>query len=172
MTAVPALSITLTGFSRRLVDAVEQAPMMPLTDVTVGSRATPELESLRCILSEMSVGELPPGAQAGLWLLAGNLETSHGISQNDASPEGSYWHGIMHRREGDYSNAGYWFNRVGRHAVIDSLAEIYPTKYADGRTFVGAVRDAVESGTDDAECAMIQWDEWQRLLHYCLSEPD
>ena len=36
---------------------------------------------------------------------------SHTISQSIETPSGNYWHAIMHRREGDYSNAKYWFRR-------------------------------------------------------------
>jgi hypothetical protein len=61
---------------------------------------------------------------AGLWLLFGFLDESHRISQDIDTVEGSYWHGIMHRREPDYGNAKYWFRRVPRHAVWGLLADV------------------------------------------------
>lgn len=54
---------------------------------------------------------------AGLYLWNGALDESHRISQELETPLGSYWHGIMHRMEGDYGNANYWFARAGRHPV-------------------------------------------------------
>ena len=36
---------------------------------------------------------------AGIWLLHDFLEESHRISQGIPTSTGSYWHGIMHRRE-------------------------------------------------------------------------
>lgn len=65
---------------------------------------------------------LPPAAVAGLWLLAGELDRSHDISQNLDSATGSYWHGIMHRREGDFTNAKYWMRRAAGHPAIEELA--------------------------------------------------
>lgn len=59
---------------------------------------------------------------AGLWLAYDFLEESHTISQDISTPDGSYWHGIMHRREPDYANAKYWFRRVPRHAMFAPLA--------------------------------------------------
>ena len=58
--------------------------------------------------------------RSGLWLYHDYLDTSHTISQSISTPTGSYWHGIMHRREPDFSNAKYWFRRVGRHPVPDA----------------------------------------------------
>lgn len=61
-------------------------------------------------------------ALAGLWLYFDDLDRSHSLSQNLSSREAAFWHGIMHRREPDPGNAGYWFRRVGRHAVFPALA--------------------------------------------------
>ena len=55
--------------------------------------------------------------------LAGGLEDAHRIVQDFDTPEARYWHGIVHRREPDYSNAKYWFRQLGHHAVFDDLRE-------------------------------------------------
>src|SRR4051812_18805083 len=52
---------------------------------------------------------------AALHLWFDDLDGSHRISQDLPTPEGSAWHGIMHRREGDFWNSKYWFRRVGSH---------------------------------------------------------
>jgi hypothetical protein len=39
---------------------------------------------------------------AGLWLYHDFLDESHRISQDIATPTGSYWHGLLHRREPDF----------------------------------------------------------------------
>jgi hypothetical protein len=60
--------------------------------------------------------------RAGLWLYHDFLDESHRISQEIETTTGSFWHGIMHRRERDYDNAKYWFRRVGQHPTFPSLA--------------------------------------------------
>jgi len=61
--------------------------------------------------------------RSGLLLRADLLDPSHEVSQGIETTTGSYWHGIMHRREGDFSNSKYWFHRVGRHALFPTLAK-------------------------------------------------
>jgi len=58
---------------------------------------------------------------AGLWLWFDWLNPSHTISQRIETPTGSYWHAIMHRREGDFSNSKYWFARCRNHPAMQTL---------------------------------------------------
>lgn len=60
-------------------------------------------------------------ARAGLFLAIDAWDEAHAVAQDLDIPEGSYWHGIVHRREPDASNAKYWFRRVGRHPVFEQL---------------------------------------------------
>ncbi|GAA4862737.1 hypothetical protein GCM10023310_47670 [Paenibacillus vulneris] len=85
-----------------------------------------ELHDIR--IAKLPAEGLDPGSQpyalatkAGLHLLNENLDKSHSLSQEIHNPTGSYWHGIMHRMEGDYSNAKYWFRQAGAHPVHESL---------------------------------------------------
>src|SRR5437879_5291075 len=58
---------------------------------------------------------------AGLWLYHHFLDESHTLSQEIHTNSGGYWHGLMHRREPDYSNAKYCFQRVGSHPIFEIL---------------------------------------------------
>ena len=89
------------------------------------STLTPRLENY-------SLGELFDGfavtdsefgncVRSGLLLWNDALDSSHEIVQNIGTKTGNYWHAIMHRRESDYSNAKYWFGRVGKHPIYFQL---------------------------------------------------
>src|SRR5262249_49892743 len=67
--------------------------------------------------------EMARACMAGLWLHFDFLDTSHRLSQEIASAEGSYWHGVMHRREGDFGNASYWFRRAGSLPFFAELGQ-------------------------------------------------
>lgn len=124
---MPALDLlTLENLSPAVRSIVESAPLPGLGEGPLANQIAIEIEQLLAgddpfLASLSSSGrEL---ALAGLWLLAGELERSHVLSQNQPSASGSYWHGIMHRRERDYGNAVYWFRRAGQHPVMTQLSE-------------------------------------------------
>lgn len=105
---------------------------------------------------------------SGVWLLCDYLDESHTISQGVNTPSGSFWHGIMHRREGDFSNAKYWFNRVGEHPAYELIAETVGQSRWDPFAFVDECRAAVRSGGEAAEhCRRLQQREWEVLFDYC-----
>lgn len=60
--------------------------------------------------------------KAGLHLFNESLDKSHAIAQEITNGAGSYWHGIMHRMEGDYSNAKYWLADAGHFPFHTQLA--------------------------------------------------
>ncbi|WP_020617616.1 hypothetical protein [Paenibacillus daejeonensis] len=59
--------------------------------------------------------------QSGLHLWNDSLDRSHTLSQDMHHPTGSYWHGIMHRMEGDFSNAKYWMRQAAGHPAMTEL---------------------------------------------------
>ena len=58
---------------------------------------------------------------AALWLWHDYLDESHAISQKLDDATGSFWHAIMHRREGDFSNSKYWYARCAGHSALATL---------------------------------------------------
>lgn len=120
---------------------------------------------------------------AGVWLLYDQLDASHRISQSISNATGSFWHGIMHRREGDYSNAKYWFRNVGQHPVYEPLAEsasrladqhaaagVLPAGDWDPMAFVDACSQAAASGSHEAFCRAVQQAEWELLFAHCYQQ--
>jgi hypothetical protein len=60
----------------------------------------------------------PPGLPKlvrALWHDArGSWDEAHRIAQSVDDAEGAWVHAYLHRKEGDLSNAGYWYSRAGR----------------------------------------------------------
>lgn len=93
--------------------------------------------------------------RAGAFWLYGFLDEAHRLTQQDSSPEGSYWHALVHRSEGDFSNALYWFRRAGAHPV-------------QARLRAGAL-EAMNEGSMEGCQALVESPRWDpaRLVEMC-----
>lgn len=129
--------------------------------------------------------EMAEACLAGLWLMYDDLDRSHTISQSIETPTGSFWHGIMHRREGDFGNSKYWFHRVGAHPIfpslLESVRELAPqngddrdvARLAEAATwdpfrFVDLCSAAVKGrSTAGRHCQLIQQRECRLLFDFC-----
>lgn len=96
--------------------------------------------------------------RGGLLYAANALDAAHAIFQEDASAEGSYWHGMMHRREGDFSNVEYWMRRAGRPRALDVLPGFDPLR------FIRECARADASGREPQDLLDWQRREWEALL--------
>lgn len=100
-----------------------------------------------------------PDLAAALWLYVDDLDRSHTISQGVLTPAGSYWHGIMHRREGDFGNSHYWMRRAAGHPLLRAGSGL------DSEALIDAV--AAAKGSDLPELVARQRAEWKALFEWC-----
>ena len=61
---------------------------------------------------------------AGLLMAQDYIWEAHEIVQDYPVMESSWWHAFMHRMEGDYSNADYWYRRVGQPSLYVDLQRV------------------------------------------------
>jgi hypothetical protein len=127
--------------------------------------------------------EMARACLAGLWLYHDFLDESHAVSQDLPSAEGSYWHAVMHRREPDASNAGYWFRRVGRHPIFEPLARSarglglkLPGPW-DPFAFIEQCEQHRGDGSGEEQLLRrVQMIEWELLFDWCyhraVGEPE
>lgn len=124
----------------------------------------------------------PDALLAGLLLYLGCWEEAHTIAQDIPTVEGSYWHAIIHRMEPDAGNSGYWFRRVGRHAIFPDLraqaiaiaAKRPEAGYSalgdwDPFCFIDFCEQAnAHPGSEREQAALeIQQVEWELLMRWC-----
>jgi len=70
----------------------------------------------------------PPGelsiALTGLWWDGkGDWKQAHESAQQDEGPAGAWVHAYLHRKEGDSSNAAYWYRRAQKPICQSSLKQ-------------------------------------------------
>jgi hypothetical protein len=112
-------------------------------------------------------------AFAGLQLYFGCWEEAHETAQNIATPEGSYWHAIVHRQEPDAWNSDYWFRQLRHHTIFPalrdaaaSLAVDFGPEWRPG-AFIKFCEQASPGSEMERQAMAVQLAEWQLLFDYC-----
>lgn len=89
----------------------------------------PEFEPFEPYVSGLTQASVPmlvadPFLDAAIRFYFGDLKEAHDrLQPMEGQPLADYLHGMIHRREGDYWNANYWFRRadsIGRIMGVDS----------------------------------------------------
>ncbi len=183
------MAISIPGtFSKTVADLLARNPD---TQLDLVRSADCRHESAGLLRSSSPASLFPDASNAeaavsGLLLLLGCWEESHNLSQDIASPDGSYWHAIAHRLEPDASNAGYWFRRVGEHPIFAALhrdaARILQVQGIPGWhlrpawdpfVFIEWCEEArIEKDAAKKQAALeIQTAEWELLFDWCAGPP-
>ncbi len=160
-----------------VAEILTELPLAPLDAGDLESDRYAQLEAVDD--ADLFIGHtiispaMADACRSGLLLRLNDLDGSHNISQQIHSPTGSFWHGIMHRREGDFGNSKYWFRRVDHHDVFAGLADAARAINGeltawDPFAFVDFVENAVSHNGDKRHLAeKIQQQEWSLLFDYC-----
>jgi hypothetical protein len=102
--------------------------------------------------------------RGGLFYAANDLERAHTIFQEIESSQGAYWHGMLHRREGDFPNALYWIRRAGRVQGISGLADFSPA------AFVLECEAAIRRSVEPEHLLETQRREWEAMMSWSWSK--
>ena len=80
-------------------------------------------EEFRKSLSIPNAPDVAPALLA-LWHDArGDWDTAHQVAQDVDDETGAWVHAYLHRKEGDVSNAAYWYRRAHQPIATDSLEQ-------------------------------------------------
>ncbi len=95
------------------------AGLMYITYDTATLKVT--LDEFRQTLDAASPPALPPLLRA-LWHDAkGDWDEAHRMAQDVSGTDGAWVHAYLHRKEGDLSNARYWYQLAGRPTATESV---------------------------------------------------
>jgi len=115
------------------------------------------------LVQKVIEAEVHPAFKAGLLLYLDEMDMSHSISQGISSSLGSWWHAMMHRREGDFWNSHYWLDRACGHPFFEDCP-VNPRELVD--------ECDKDMGRDQPSLVQRQRDEWQALMGLMLAHED
>ena len=136
------------------------------------------------VLFDGKSGAMVECCRAGLLLWNDDLEGAHPLVQDLPDQTAAFWHAILHRREGDFSNARYWWNRTDEHPAFEPILDLVLHRVpdfpfidelrAEGRwlplEFNAACQNFARDGRFETELRATQRLEMRGLLEWCASQ--
>ncbi len=121
-----------------------------------------------------------PDLLAGLWLYADDLDRAHTLAQGDNTPTGSFWHAVVHRREGDFDNARYWYRKAGQHPAMNNIdltgggagSGTDVAKYRPSELVDRVERGEAEHRGQQPALVSQQRKEWKALFEWCAAHSE
>lgn len=81
-----------------------------------------DLKAFEATLGDAALPDGLSPALGGLWWDGhGDWDAAHRAVQDSDTAEAAWVHAYLHRKEGDLSNARYWYRRAGREMPEASL---------------------------------------------------
>ncbi|MBX5472227.1 MAG: hypothetical protein IRZ23_07175 [Acetobacteraceae bacterium] len=80
-------------------------------------------EQFLASLSEASPPKVSAPLQGLWWDAKGDWKQAHASVQNADGAEAAWVHAYLHRKEGDLSNARYWYRKAGKPVPNTALGE-------------------------------------------------
>ena len=118
---------------------------------------------------------------AGLMFAQDYIWEGHEIVQDYPELEASWWHAFMHRMEGDYGNAAYWYRRVGEPQQYTALFDLIKDLSLDST--VSVIQDSSKwdpfefnglinkyQATNESSLQLVHNLEFKFLFELCLKK--
>ena len=114
--------------------------------------------------------------RGGLFYAIDALDEAHSFFQDAKGDLAAYWHGMLHRREGDFENARYWFRRAGvlpcfatlHRAASEFSADMARQQNWDPYLFTGECEQARFGAEENVRALVrLQRVEFDGLFDYC-----
>jgi hypothetical protein len=77
----------------------------------------------RSLAGEQPPAGLDPALAALWWDARGDWDRAHGFAQQQNTQAACAVHAYLHRKEGDLSNARYWYARAGKEPAAGTLED-------------------------------------------------
>ncbi len=188
------VTFDLAKYPKRIAEVLAKAgpedrPGERLMPLVFGPCVSPASRELLCSLDtadlfaprQIAAADFADAVRSGLFVYLSCMDDAHAIAQEVNTAAGSYWHRILHRMEPDFSNARYWFRRVGRHEIFPALRDVSAALTGeeipefrnapqwDPFAFIDLCEQERGSGSGKRTKALerVQLAEWQLLFDFC-----